>query len=101
MKHAVIETGGKQYLVRKDDVLRVELLADQKKVEFEPLLVFDDKGAKVGQPTVKGAKVSAEVVEAKVAGDKLKIIRYKPKKRVRKITGHRQKYTEIKITAIN
>jgi len=100
MKYAVIEAGGKQHLVSKDQQLQVELVGDKKQLKFEPLLVFDEKSAQVGTPTVSGATVNAEVVEPKVAGQKLKVIRYKAKKRVKKITGHRQKYATIKITAI-
>lgn len=100
MKYAVIQTGGKQYLVEKDQVLDVELVGEQKKLEFEPLLAFDDKDVKVGQPIVSGVKVTAEVVEQSVKGDKLQVLRYKAKKRVNVKTGHRQKYSRIKITAI-
>ena len=96
---AVIKTGGKQYLVEKDQELNIELTGDAKKLTFEPLLIFDDKTASVGTPTVKGAKVNAEVIE-QVKADKIKVLKYKPKKRVRKLTGHRQKYSRIKITAI-
>lgn len=87
-------------MVQKGQELDVELLKEQKKLTFEPLLAFDEKSAKVGQPLVSGAKVTAEVTEPKVAGEKLRIIRYKAKKRVNKQTGHRQKYSRIKITNI-
>ena len=100
MKQAVIKTGGKQYIVTAGQVLDVELLGDVKKVEFEPLLVFDEDSADVGKPTVKGVKVSADVVEPRIAGEKLKIFKFKAKKRVKTLTGHRQKYSRIKITAI-
>ena len=97
---AVIQSGGKQYLVAKDQEIEIELSGKEKKLSFEPLLVFDDKTASVGTPTVNGAKVTAEVVD-QVKGDKVKVLKYKPKKRVRKLTGHRQKYNRIKITAIS
>lgn len=109
MKYAVIQTGGKQYLVEPGQELDVELvgdsLASEKKLSFEPLLAFDSpvgEQAKVmvGQPKVSGVKVSAEVVEPEVKGDKVTVLRYKAKKRVNVKTGHRQKYTRIKITAI-
>lgn len=102
MKKAVIETGGKQYLVSKDDVLDIELVGDKKTVDFEPLLVFDDdkpQDAKVGAPTVKGVKVKAKV-EDQLKGDKVIAIRFKAKKRVNKKRGHRQQYSRIKITDI-
>ena len=101
MKYAVIQTGGKQYLVEPGQELEVELVSDKKKLEFEPLLTFDEKTAKVGNPSVSGAKVVAEVVAPEVKGDKVKIMKFKAKKRVKSLTGHRQKYSRIKITAIS
>jgi large subunit ribosomal protein L21 len=100
MKQAVIETGGKQYIVAKDQELEVELLGSKKQLSFEPLMVFDEKGAKVGAPTVKGAKVTAKVVNPEVKGEKVTVFKFKAKKRVSKKTGHRQRYTRIKITDI-
>lgn len=100
MKYAVIEAGGKQHLVSKDQELQIELVGDKKQLKFEPLLVFDDKSAQVGTPKLTGVSVSAEVIEPRLAGQKLKIMKFKAKKRVKKLTGHRQKYTKIKITAI-
>ena len=96
---AVIEAGGKQYLVQKGQELDIELVGKDKKLAFEPLLIFDDKNTTVGTPTVKGARVSAEVID-QVKGDKIKVLKFKPKKRVRKLTGHRQKYSRIKITGV-
>lgn len=101
MKKAVIATGGKQYLVTEGETVEVELLhADDKKVTFEPLLVIDGAAVSVGAPTVEKAKVSAEVVEEEVKADKVTAIRYKAKKRVHKVRGHRQRHTVIKITKI-
>jgi len=100
MKQAVIQTGGKQYLVKAGQELDVELVGEDKKLSFEPLLVFDEKTAKVGAPTVKGAKVTAEVLDT-VKGEKIQVFKFKAKKRVKKLTGHRQKYSRIKITAIS
>lgn len=101
MKKAVIATGGKQYLVTEGETLEVELLgADAKKVDFDPLLVIDDEKVVVGTPVVSKTKVSAEIVESDVKGDKVLAIRYKAKKRVHKIHGHRQRHTTIKITKI-
>lgn len=101
MKKAVIATGGKQYLVTEGETIEVELVGQDKTVSFEPLLVIDDSKTTVGTPTVSGVKVEAEVVEADVAGTKVTAIRYKPKKRVRKIRGHRQHHSHIKITKIS
>lgn len=96
---AVIVSGGKQYLVKKDDVLEVELLGDVKKLELDALLVIDGDKTTVGTPTVDGVKVHAEVVE-EVKGEKVKIMKFKAKKRVKRLTGHRQHYSQIKITKI-
>ena len=98
--YAVIETGGKQYIVSKDDILDVELLGDVKKVSFDVLLIIDGDDVQVGTPLVEGAKVSAEVLEV-VRAPKVTAIRYKAKKRVHKTRGHRQNYTRIKITEIS
>lgn len=100
MKKAVIATGGKQYLVEEGQTLDVELLADEKNVSFVPLLVIDGKDAKVGAPEVSGAKVTATVADKAVVGDKVLAIRYKAKKRVRKVHGHRQRSSRITITKI-
>lgn len=101
MKKAVIQTGGKQYVVTEGETLEVELIKADKKVSFEPLLVISDTGdIKVGTPTVSGVKVSADVVEQDVQADKVTSIRYKAKKRVRTVRGHRQHHTKLKITSI-
>lgn len=101
MKKAVIATGGKQYLVVEGETLEVELLKQEgKTAAFMPLLVIDGDKISVGTPEVAGAKVSAEVVEDEVKADKVTAIRYKAKKRVHKVRGHRQKHTVIKITKI-
>ena len=98
---AVILVGGKQYIVAKGDKIKVDRLADgTKKLDLEPLMVFDDNDAKVGTPTVKGAKVEAKVLEAEVKGDKVRFIRFKSKKRVHKVGGHRQQYSVVEITSV-
>jgi len=97
---AVITSGGKQYLVKTDQILDLELVGDVKKLEFEPLMVIDGEKVSVGAPVVKGAKVTAEVI-GEVKGDKLKIMRFKAKKRVKRLTGHRQHYTQVKISKIS
>lgn len=96
---AVIEIGGRQHLVEKGDELTVNRVIDQKKLELEPLLVFDNDKIEVGKPTVEGGKVTAEVVET-VKGPKTTSIRYKAKKRVKKIRGQRQDVTKIVIQNI-
>lgn len=96
---AVIASGGKQYIVEKDQVLELELLGDAKKVEFDVLLLIDGDSVKVGKPNVDGAKVTAEVLD-EVKGEKVKVLRFKPKKRIKRLTGHRQHYSQVKITKI-
>lgn len=100
MKQAVIETGGNQYIVSKNQELLVEHVGDRKQLTLQPLLVFDDTDTQVGTPYVEGTKVTAKVVEPEVKGDKVIATRYKPKKRVHKRRGHRQRYSRIKITGI-
>ena len=101
MKKAVIKVGGKQYTVAEKETLRVDLLPEgTKDLALDALLVIVGDKTTVGTPTVKGVKVSAKVVEEKVAGEKLRVIRYKSKKRVHKEIGHRQKYSVIEIVSI-
>lgn len=98
---AVVKISGKQYLVSEKESLLVDLLPEgTKELTLDALLVIDGDKIKVGAPTVKGSSVKAKAVEAEVKGDKLRVIRYKSKKRVHKETGHRQKYTKIEITSI-
>ncbi len=98
---AVVKISGKQYIVSEKESLLVDLLPEgTKELTLDALLVIDGDKIKVGTPTVKGSSVKAKVVEAEVKGDKLRVIRYKSKKRVHKETGHRQKYTKIEITSI-
>lgn len=96
---AVITTGGKQYLVRDGEFLNVELVGEETKLVFDALLVIDGKDITVGAPLVDKIKVHAEVLET-VKGEKIKILKFKAKKRVKRLTGHRQKYSQIKITKI-
>ena len=101
MKKAVILTGGKQYLVHEGETLNVELVkAEGSTTTFEPLMVIDGDSVQIGTPTVAKAKVTAEIVEADKQADKVTAIRYKAKKRVHKVRGHRQHQTVLKITKI-
>lgn len=98
---AVVKISGKQYIVSEKESLLVDLLPEgTKELTLDALLVIDGDKTNVGTPTVKGAVVKAKVVEAEVKGDKIRVIRYKAKKRVHKETGHRQKYTKIQISSI-
>jgi large subunit ribosomal protein L21 len=101
MKQAVIQTGGKQYLVQEGETVEVELIKDAgKTLSFQPLLLMDGEKIEIGKPLLEKNKVTAEVVETDVQGDKVTAIRYKPKKRVRKVRGHRQRHTILKVTKI-
>ena len=101
MKKSVIATGGKQYLVSEGETLDIELLkGDDKKVSFEALLIIDGDNVSVGMPIVEKVKVTADVVAPDVKADKVTAIRYKAKKRVHKVHGHRQHHTTIKVTKI-
>lgn len=101
MKKAVILTGGKQYVVTEGETVNVELLKEQgKSVSFVPLLVIDGEKTIVGAPEVKGAKVTADVVDADLQAEKVTSIRYKAKKRVHTVRGHRQRHTVLKISKI-
>jgi large subunit ribosomal protein L21 len=101
MKKAVITTGSKQYVVSEGEILDIELIPSGKTVSFDALLVVDGDKVQVGQPTVTGAKVTADIVEEMVKADKVTAIRFKAKKRVHKIHGHRQQHTRIKISKIS
>ena len=100
---AVIEAGGKQFIVREGQELRIEKLPNEvgDSIEYNVLLISDEEGTntKVGTPTVGGAKVTANVLE-QGRGKKIPIIKYKPKSRYRRNVGHRQPYTKIKIEKI-
>ena len=98
---AVIKVGGKQYIVAEKETLLVDLLPEgTKELTLDALLTIDGDKTVVGTPLVKGVKVSAKVVEQEVKGDKIRVIRYKSKKRVHKENGHRQKYSQIQVTSI-
>lgn len=101
---AVIETGGKQYVVSVGDVLDVELLGEHKegdKIEFDQVLMSDDgKAATIGDPYIKGAKVKASYMGEK-KGKKISILRYKAKSNRSRKQGHRQQYAQVKIEALS
>ncbi len=101
--HAVIVTGGKQYRVAEGDVLQIEKLEVGKgdKVEFDQVLLVSD-GAddiRIGTPYVEGSKVTA-TVEDQARADKVEIFKLRRRKHYRRHQGHRQYYTEVKITGI-
>ncbi|HQQ63150.1 MAG TPA: 50S ribosomal protein L21 [Pseudomonadales bacterium] len=101
--YAVIESGGKQHRVVEGEILNVELLeaAAGDKIDFnEVLMVGSGADVKVGAPYVAGSKVSAEIVGHGRA-DKIHVIKFRRRKHFRKQMGHRQWFTQIKITAIS
>ena len=98
---AVVKISGKQYIVSEKETLLVDLLPEgTKELTLDALLVIDGDKTTVGTPVVKGVTVKAKVVEELVKGDKIRVIRYKAKKRVHKENGHRQKYSKIEISSI-
>ena len=101
---AVITTGGKQYLVKEGDTLKVEKLevADGASLEFAPLLLADEDGTntKVGTPNVAGAMVTAKVAGHGRA-DKVVIVKFHAKTRYKRKAGHRQHYTNLMIQKVN
>ncbi len=101
MKKAVVKIGGKQFIVAEKETLLVDLLPEgTKELTLDALLVIDGDDVTIGTPTVKGVVVKAAVIEDLVKGDKIRVIRYKAKKRVHKENGHRQKYSKVEITSI-
>ena len=101
MKKAVVKVGGKQFIVSEKETLLVDLLPQgTKELGLDALMLIDGDKVEVGTPVVQGVKVSAKVVDELVKGEKIRVIRYKARKRVHKENGHRQKYTKIEITSI-
>ncbi|MEI8130105.1 MAG: 50S ribosomal protein L21 [bacterium] len=101
---AIIATGGKQYPVSVGDVVRVETLpGDLKKgdkVVFDQVLLVDNgKDTSVGTPTIKGATVEG-IFQTAGRGKKVLVVKYKAKSKYHKKNGHRQEYSEVKISAI-
>ena len=100
--YAVFEAGGKQHRVEVDEVIRVGKNEAEvgSTVDFDKvLMVADGDAIEIGAPLVTGGMVKAEIV-GQVRGDKIKIIKFKRRKHHMKRMGHRQWYTEVKITSI-
>lgn len=99
MKLAVIKTGGKQYLVAPKDKIKIEKASKKEGEEIifdQVLLLEKNNKLSIGAPLVKGAKVIGKVLKQGKEG-KVIVFKYKPKKRYKKKTGHRQLYTEVEI----
>ncbi len=102
MTLAIIRTGGKQYLIKKGDKIKIEKLEEEKgkEVNFtDVLLVQDNKKVEIGKPIVKGVKVVGKILE-QGKGKKIIVYKYNAKKRYSKKAGHRQLYTEVEIKDI-
>lgn len=100
--YAVFQSGGKQHRVSEGQIVRLEKLEVEKgsEVVFDKVLLVANGGdLKVGGPFVDGATIKAEIVEHG-RGDKIKIIKFRRRKHYRKQQGHRQWFTDVKITAI-
>ena len=99
--YAVVRTGGKQLRVEPGDVVDVELLEGEAgaRVELREVLLIGGDELRVGRPLVEGARVTA-TIQGDASGPKLRIFKYKRRKRYRLHKGHRQHYTRIKIDAI-
>ena len=100
--YAIIATGGKQYRVKKGDVIDIELLNRQKdgKIKFSDIVFFHDgKTGFVGLPTLEKFSVTGEIL-GEIKGPKVIAYKYKKRKNYRRKVGHRQKYQRVKITEI-
>ncbi|MDD9994856.1 MAG: 50S ribosomal protein L21 [Dehalococcoidia bacterium] len=101
--YAIVQTGGKQYRVKAGDVIRVETIPGDEGdfVDLEDVRMLSMGGdVTVGAPSVTDAKVTAQIVGAG-RGEKITVFRYKPKTRYRRKNGHRQPYTDLRITSIS
>ena len=101
--YAIVQTGGKQYRVQTGDIIRVEKLSGDEgdRVELDDvLMVSRDDDVILGTPKVPGAKVTTEVV-SKGRDKKIVVFKYKAKTRYRRKNGHRQPYTDLKVTHIS
>jgi len=100
--YAVIESGGKQHRVSEGEFLRLEKIeaATGDTIEFDRVLMLGGSDVSVGTPLVDGAKVTAEIVDHG-RHDKVKIVKFNRRKHYRRETGHRQWYTEVRITGIS
>lgn len=100
--YAIIETGGKQFKVSEGDVIRTDLVDAEPgtSVTFDRVVLAGNDTVVVGTPLIEGATVTGSVVRQGKA-KKILVFKYKPKKRVRKLTGHRQRFAEVKIEKID
>jgi large subunit ribosomal protein L21 len=101
--YAVFQSGGKQHRVAEGQTVRLEKIevAPGESIEFDNILMISNgEDVKIGTPYVAGGKVTAEIV-THGRGEKIKVVKFRRRKHSRKQMGHRQWFTEVKITAIN
>ena len=102
--HAVIKTGGKQYIVEPGDIIDIEKISGEpgEEVNFEEVLLVsaDGEDVKVGSPVVESARVEGRIVKQK-RGEKIVVFKFKRRKGYRKKAGHRQNLTRVEITSIS
>ncbi|MCL1902651.1 MAG: 50S ribosomal protein L21 [Alphaproteobacteria bacterium] len=94
--YAIFQTGGKQYRAKVGDILKLEKIKGEGKIEFDQVLMIDDK---LGAPNIDGAKVTGEIVE-QTRADKILVFKKKRRHNYRRTKGHRQQLTVVKITEI-
>ncbi len=102
MKYAIIEDGGKQYKAVEGETIEVDRYAAEvgEQIDLDRvLLISDGEKTAVGTPYLEGAKVEA-TIEAQIKGPKIVVFKYKPRERYRVKTGHRQRYTRLRIASI-
>jgi large subunit ribosomal protein L21 len=100
--YAIVNTGGKQYKIQQGDVLRVEKIPGEvgSPVSFDKVLMFSDgENVNIGRPVLDNVAVKGHIVD-QGKGKKIIVFKYKRRKRYRRMLGHRQQYTEIKIDSI-
>ena len=102
--YGIVEIQGQQFKVEEGSKLFVYHMKDVKEgdtVDFDRVMLMDKEGnVTVGVPTIEGAKVTCEVVEPLVKGDKVLVFHKKRRKRYRKLNGHRQQYTQLQVKSI-
>lgn len=102
MAHVVFKSGGKQFRAAEGDRVRIPTIAGDTgdKVTFDQVLAIGGDSPKLGTPTVAGAKVECEIL-GQVLGKKLIVFKFRRRKRYMRKAGHRQAYTDVKITSIS
>lgn len=103
MKYVVVQTGGKQYKVSEGSEIEIEKIAGdaESDIKFEKVLLFaSDGNFQIGTPLLDGISVQARVIEQK-KGKKIRVAKFKAKSRYRRVTGHRQMLTKVRIEKIS